>query len=422
MLKNIVKSEELKGLKAALNKSSKKDELNILSFIELGNVISQSLLSREKNQIWITPQQLDTLVNDTTVLKIYLGLLLAQEELKKDPTEKIYFYQKDSRISLTQLLVKNHNNIDNLKKLIQSSYTIYKRSNESFRQILEANENSKTVDPVSLYNYYRTLTNSIIPVAQNISNLTDNEIMLKQYEKVEKFLNSSVDLVTQIKTQQYTLAVSSAVILLSEISINDETKNDFKPMINAFSKYGILMANIAAAESSEEVKKAIEASALPVGSSAMKRNSNWGIMLNAYVGGYYGSTFQNKEETIRILSFGLYAPIGISFSTGFCSRKDDGALSFTINVLDLGSLVNIYLRNGDKAVLPEDFKVRLTDIISPGIQLSYLFPKTPLAVFGGINYIPKLYPQADNSYKGGMRWQLGFAIDIPMYKIYLRDK
>jgi hypothetical protein len=91
----------------------------------------------------------------------------------------------------------------------------------------------------------------------------------------------------------------------------------------------------------------------------------------------------------------------------------------TANVLELGSLVNIYMKNGDNAVLPEDFKVRLKDIISPGFQVSYLIRRTPLSVFFGTNYIPALYQKPDNSYQSGWRWQAGLAIDIPMYKISL---
>ena len=282
---------------------------------------------------------------------------------------------------------------------------VFNASDIAVKKIQNASENFVEADPAVLYNYYRTITNMIRPVAQNVGKITG--IKNVKYEKIENFINPAVDMVYHTLIKQYTSAIFDAIVLLS--SLKGESY-DFNKVTQSFVTYGTLIGSVATAQSSDEVKKAIEASVLPVGSSAMKRNSKCSIMLNAYVGGYYG---RGKQDSIGCFkTYGLYAPVGFSGSWGGW-KKCRGALSLSVNVFDLGSLVNIYLKDGE-TVLPDDFSVRLVNIISPGIQFSYLFRQTPFAVFIGTNYIPELYGN-----KGGYRWQAGLAIDIPMYKIAL---
>jgi hypothetical protein len=88
LLNSITKTQDLKTLKDSLYKHNDLS-LNVLSFIELNNLISQSLLSRDSNQVWINRQQLDTLLQPE-VFKIYLGLLLAKTQ-KNNNKETITF-------------------------------------------------------------------------------------------------------------------------------------------------------------------------------------------------------------------------------------------------------------------------------------------------------------------------------------------
>ncbi|HCC52267.1 MAG TPA: hypothetical protein DEQ30_09605 [Porphyromonadaceae bacterium] len=418
-LNSLTKNTDFTALKDTLLRT-KSSELNVLSFVELNNLISQSLLSCEKDQVWIKPEQLDTLLKPE-VFKMYLGLLLAKEQRKK--IEKIYFIDnKKDTISFASILVKGHKEPEQFATLIRNAYSVYGMGNNAVKELLK-NKQDAVVSPQALYEFYRTAINAVRPVAYGIA-AVDTTLNTLKLDRIEKQLNLAVDLAYHIAIKRYPAAVFNAVILLDSMGKYDDKTQ--KSLI----KYGTLIASVAGAQSSDEVKQVIEASALPVGSSAMKRNSNWSVMLNAYIGGYYGYSAPCCKKDVEIndstkikldalRSFGLYAPVGFSFNTGLCGQKDDGALSLTINILELGSLVNVYLRDGDNADLPEDFKVRLIDIISPGAQLSYLFPKTPFVVFIGTNYIPKLYPTVDNSYKGGWRFQAGVAIDLPMYKIGL---
>ena len=77
------------------------------------------------------------------------------------------------------------------------------------------------------------------------------------------------------------------------------------------------MALVVKAESPEEVESAIEAAALPAGSSSIKKNSAFNISLNSYIGGYFGRSFNNTDMIDGDNStVGVTAPVGIAFSLG----------------------------------------------------------------------------------------------------------
>jgi hypothetical protein len=396
--------------KNSTDKISLINDYNVLSFLQLSNLISQSLLSKESDKVWITKQQLDTLFQPET-FKIYLGLLLAT--VQKDD---IYFYKnttdfiltKEIRHSFSEILTDT-TKISAFQSLIQNGYSVYNAGNNAVKSMKEAINQSKDADSRALYDFYRAFTNNIRPIANNISNITERSIHLAKYERIENILNPAVDMVYHIADKNYSSAIFDATILLENLS----TEDSFKPVTKSLLKYGTLIANVANAQSSDEVKKAIEASVLPVGSSAIKRNTSFSIMLNAYVGGFYGW---------RKGLYGVTAPIGLSFNTGFKGNKNDGAFSVDIQLIDLGTLVNFYLKNGDDAELPTDYKVNLANIFSPGFQMGYLIPSTPIQVFWGGNYIPALKQTnaETNTYQGGWRWKIGLAMDIPMYNIYTK--
>jgi hypothetical protein len=415
----IIQSDEFVHLKNDLKPElDRRDEYNLLSFIELSQMFSQSFISTEDDRVWITTQQFESLMNPD-VLRIYLGLLYATEQ---NNSSNLYFYTNaHDTTSFSQILFniwkyyeQNKQFGNDIKSFIKNIYAVFNKSNAAVKNIQLASQNVTQADPAALYTYYRLFPELISQIFQNIKSfVTISDSNIKNIEKLTGYLYPAFDMVYHVTAKKYSSAVLDATVLL-DFMLKDSSR--YKDLKQSFLTYGILIADIATAQTSDEVKKAIEATVLPVGSSAMKRNSNWSIMMNAYVGAYYGGG-KNKEMG-KFQSYGLYAPIGLSFSKGFYKG---GALSLTVNVIELGSLVNIYLSEGDNVVLPDNFRVKLIDIFSPGIQLSYLIPKTPVAFLIGANYIPQLFSIPNNKYKGGMRFQTGLTIDIPMYKIALKQ-
>lgn len=200
--------------------------------------------------------------------------------------------------------------------------------------------------------------------------------------------------------------------------------NDFIKNLNT---YGNLLAAVSMAESSDDIKAAIEATVLGTGSSRMKRNSKYSITVNAYVGVFAGRAFYKQlnsvglQEKNGINTFGITAPIGISFNKGLLhSNKNPSTLSLTLQIIDIGSLINFYFKGGDGVQLPSDTKIQLGDILAPGTQLSYSIGDTPFTIMAGVQYVPSLsrIEQFDSNFKP-LTWraQLGFAIDIPLFNI-----
>ncbi|MFN8354703.1 MAG: hypothetical protein U0Y10_09665 [Spirosomataceae bacterium] len=447
LLKSIVLSTEFTKLKTVSSANSEFADYNIVSSIELSNFISQSLISKDEKQIWVTTTQLNALFKTKDAFKIYLGLLLAKE-LKEDT--KIEFYNSSSAlVSFEKILSDNYSTYGQFESLIKNIYSAYNATNNAVKKMIAASEKSVVADPQALYDYYRTLTSSLKPVAYNpLLIALVGKAISASYDKVEQFLNPSVDIAYHIATKKYSAAIYDASILLSAVNefkvttkgkTKEEKYDGFKTVTKSFVKYGTLISTVANAQSSDEVKQALEASVLPVGSSVIKRKSAWSISVNGYVGGFYGKAHSSIQETqkntatnkvdtitkaISYRTYGLYAPIGLSFNRGF---KCGWGVSLSAQILDLGALVNFYLTEGDKTALPSDFKVKLSDILSPGAQLGINIPKTPLTLMGGIQYVPALNSTSQISSKSEMlspvawRCQISLVVDIPLYNLKVWD-
>ncbi|MDJ1505166.1 hypothetical protein [Xanthocytophaga agilis] len=449
LMNTVVSSTEFSDLKTS--SANKYEDYNIVSSIELSNFISQSLISKEDNQVWVSSTQLNSLFNTKDAFKVYLGLLLSFEIREKDK-KVIDFYKPDnSKISFGNILKEVHKNYPKFEpqvsSLIKNSYAVYNAANNAVKKMIAASEKSVDVAPQSLYDYYRSFTSSLKQVAYSplFREITGKNVGAA-YDKVEQFLNPSVDIAYHITTKKYSAAIYDASILLGAISEHKfpvlekdgnqekDTKGNpkeekYEGLINvskSFVKYGTLISTVANAQSSDEVKQALDASVLPVGSYSIKRKTNWSMSINSYVGAFwsYSNTAVSKDY---LPSLGLSAPIGFNISKGFSKTGKGGGLSLNLHILDIGALVNYYLLKGDTASIPNDFKVRLSNIFSPGFNLSYNIPKTPLSLAWGGQYIPTLYKYEqingvnELTPTNAWRWQLSLLIDIPMYNLKVWD-
>jgi len=353
-----------------------------------------------------------------------LGLLLSFEQRNDANKQIFYFYKTDNvKIPTTfgDILIQAHGSIDYVRSLIKNTYTAYNTANNAVKKILAASDKSVEADPQALYDYYRTFNSSL--------KLIVTSPFLKQYirkdygvgyAKVELILNPAVDIAYSISTKKYSSAIYNTALLLTNI----ESNSNEKPVLKSFIKYGTLISTVANAQSSDEVKQAMEASVLPVGSSAIKRNSSWSISINGYVGAYW-SYANKKKDTYPTL--GLSSPIGINISKGISPNGNCGGFSLNLQILDLGSLVNYYLIKGDTASIQNNFSVKLSNIFAPGFNLCYNIPKTPLSIAWGGQYIPTLYKYEQINGKNDLtpintwRWQLSLLIDIPLFNLKVWD-
>jgi hypothetical protein len=436
LLNEVTISNDLTELKAYVQKRDLYPDLNSIAVIELANFISISLLSdegdspgNEEGRVWINSTQLNTLIKNKKAFTAYLGLLFAAPESK----EITFYVNAAKKYTLNDILKTAKENAatyatyeNQLINLIKNTQTAFNAADNAIDKIRHAVENSTEADAQSLYNYYQTFAGSARSIAHSevLENITGVKIGA-QYDKVEEFLTPAVDLAYHIAAKSYSAALYDALMLLNKADSTDKTLDDQAAKV--FVKYGTLISSVANAQSSDEVKTALEASMLPSGSSAIKRNSSWNIAVNAYVGGYWGYAHSYSRDAnhsaVKYQTYGLYAPVGISFSKGI----KFGSLSATAQVLDLGALVNFYLLNGDQTALPDEFKVRLSNIFAPGVQVAWNIPKTPLTLGFGWQFVPALYQTSQIS--GGseitastaQRLHFSLVVDLPLLNIATWD-
>jgi hypothetical protein len=184
-------------------------------------------------------------------------------------------------------------------------------------------------------------------------------------------------------------------------------------------KYGSFIASVALAENSDQIKAALDSAVLPVGSSAIKKNSPFSIALNSFVGIYVGNEhLKDLPEENKINSVGVIAPIGFAVSTklnfiGF------GSLSLFGSFLDLGAITAYRFRDSKAEKLPE---LTLSNIVAPGAYGILGLKKYPISFGLGAQYGPQLRAIKSDEGKADIKtsaWRFNFfiAVDIPLLNV-----
>ncbi len=444
LLTALKESKELDQIKTFADSRGFVADYNICSAIDLSELISHSLISKEPRQLWINQKELQALLSSEKALKAYLGLLLALEKTA-EPKDKVVVTFKNRAKRDTTLgdvligIYKTNSEFEKykpqVKELLKNASAAFQSANSAVRKMITAMEQASVADPQALYDYYTTFAAALRPIAHStlLNEVTGTDIAAA-YDGIEMYVTPAVDMAYHISVKRYSAAVYDAVQLLN----NTKTPVLEKRVAKSFIKYGTLISTVATAKSSEEVKNAIEASVLPVGSSAVKRYSKWSITANAYVGAYWGWAYTKVLDTVRMANkldtvtrsfsnktFGLYAPVGLSFSRGILPGW--GSVTLSAQIIDVGALVNFYMLKGNNAALPADFRIKLADIVAPGLQIGFDIPKTPISVFYGRQYVPWLYKSGQiESGSGSFRpitWRdhISIVVDIPLYNLKVSD-
>ncbi len=213
------------------------------------------------------------------------------------------------------------------------------------------------------------------------------------------------------------------------------------------------MAAVTQAQNSDDVENAIEAIALPSGSSRVKRESPFNVSLNAYVGLYTGNEIikgiDKNKSILHFNSFGVTAPIGIAISRGHSflffgtgkkgweSGTGGWSTSLFVSLVDIGALTafrfnndTTKISNTDSVATSQAPSIKLKNIISPGAILSIGVPKTPLSVNFGVQLGPNLRNvtstnnTANPDYSNNIYWRysISLCVDIPVLNFYTKSK
>ncbi len=283
---------------------------------------------------------------------------------------------------------------------------------------------------------------SALPVIKD--HLPDLNVLLSKYFDAAYSVS---DLVVDVNRKNYSAVINhtvhiynvvtvrsvnelSTITSLSEQQVADEKL--FKNSLNKLVRYGSFMATIATAKNSDEVERAIESAALPVGSSRIKRVSDFNVSLNTYAGLFYGvERIQDLDSgNWNANVFGVTAPIGVAASWGhrflFFKTENEWSTSLFVSLIDLGAVAAFRFKDDSTAQIPT---IRLRNIFSPGAFLSIGIPKTPLSFSLGAQVGPNLRkvsvdPAKGNDFSDKIYWRFStsVAVDIPIFNFHTRSR
>lgn len=390
----------------------------------------------EDANYWVPIKSLRQLVNNQLSLKYYLGLVYHDALTKY---ESIPF----ENATLVALLDKVADQYDKGVKV----YNAYKRYVLRFAEKTEAinkmihDYSELPSDSAALEKYGAYLRSAVdfIQYCTQASNLPLIEDKVRDldslFNKYFQVAYSSSDLLTNISKKNYSAAINDLVRIYNLVRVKPlQDENDFAAASssvvaqNRLAKYGSFMASVATAKTPGEVEKAIEAAALPVGSSRVKRETQFNVSLNAYVGPYIGyEKIKGVDSGGKVNAYGITAPIGFSISKGysilfFNSKKHRSSSSIFFSLIDLGAVTAFRFTNDSTEKVPT---IELKDIFSPGIFYSHGFGKTPLSLNIGYQVGPLLrrVKLDENDFsKTYSRVSVSLVVDIPIFNLYSRSK
>jgi len=501
------------------------NEPNLKAAFQTLQLFSSSLKSNDSSSYWVTYPEIKNLVQDETLLKIYMGLLIQKAKIGAITFTVKNKNGKEEKISLFDLINNKYEQLSPYKTYIASLAS----KTQALNSEIKLSKTFKDNDSLRFETYYRIVSSTIklmrygvqadkLPIVAKDS--------LKLEEKTKLFFDmaqTSADMVIDVHRKNYALAVSNAVQLVELINTSNEIRlnklkedNDVKAYLLAlyisenfknkcskkdssgiyddikkrfinynadlakniicrvcfedylvelkthqyvklylafkkseipFStisgsiiKYGTFMAVVVKASNSDDVEAAIEAIALPVGSARIKRETNFNVSINAYCGLFGGyEKIKGIDSDMKYIkdwnSFGVTAPIGISISRGhsnlfFLGTGESGwkenrlgwSSTLFLSVVDIGAISAFRFTNDSTESVP---KIKLKDIISPGIFYSVGIPKSPLSVNIGCQIGPLLreVTATTNTYsKCYTRFSVSLCIDLPMLNLYTSNR
>ncbi|HEY4148741.1 MAG TPA: hypothetical protein VGM41_07425, partial [Chitinophagaceae bacterium] len=332
------------------------DEKNSIKLLE---IISTSLESTDAGRNYITQAQLTALYTDPILSSLYFGLLYQQ------------INQNNIVIGGTNIaagLTPGH--VDGFKTYITNMVD----QGEDVNAAIDNLKDAKKKGIKDLSTYWEAIlqsSNQFLVAASNIGTIDPALSFSVNVQKIFTGIEQVFGIGQDIAIHNYNAAVVGTLTLVDSYL---DPNSEIGEVMEGFTKYVSFAANLVAAQSSADAKNAIEAIALPVGSSSIKKNSHFNIALNAYLGGFWGNEYIPALQSGKWSPIaGVTAPIGITFSKPLVINNCSwGSASLFLSLLDVGAFASYRLSDTSTTKLPN---VTLANIWAPGFGLVWGLPK-----------------------------------------------
>ena len=391
------------------------------------HLLSFSLRSTDFTRAWISSNDFFSLINDDITFRIYLGLLYQNAKM-----ENIIFNNDYPLTKIFDTIATNLKDVQQVKEALSNLMLQMNLFDEDIKTLDTMNQNNS-----QRISYYYALFNTSADLFLNgmsfIKTVTNGiGLSLPFVSDIDDYSNGFHDINSiylAVRQKRFAQAVSATADFFTVILKYDSGKEkQIARLIQKLSTYGTFMANVANAETSDEVDSIITQTVLPAGSSYIKKHSVCNVALQAYTGIYAGSQ-QQATDAKYVGAAGLFAPVGIAASWGFARKgkmpKNPGSFSLFASIIDIGPLVSFRFTNYNDTIA-NDVQVRLAQIVSPGIHAVWGIPKLPLSLGVGCNWTPLLTDiekeQTTVQTKNGFRYQVFLAVDIPLLNFHNKPR
>ncbi|NQD37733.1 hypothetical protein HPT27_11915 [Permianibacter sp. IMCC34836] len=220
---------------------------------------------------------------------------------------------------------------------------------------------------------------------------------------------------SQMKTaKNYTMRVLEAEAILSRLSELGLAPIELSPDSKAyarFRRYVLSVAVLSDAESSDQVKVALQEMTLPPVSFGLKRQPEEStVMLTSYLGLSAGMERNDEDGNSGI--YGLFAPVGLEYSYGLSNKR---SLSLVLAPLDFAYPLSLELNDQKESV-------EWQDIVRPSLSLTYGLKDYPIAIGFAVSRGRPLTSDADSD--GGSdgkketQYFIFVAFDMPLFQVF----
>ncbi len=401
------------------------NEANILKLSGLLSFSLRDIMLSDENggdKGWMSPSDLH--YEPKALLEIfqyYLGFLA-----QVDPG--VVFRFDKGEVSFNKFLLDNHGHVSDMSGFLSNTYASFSFINNEIAIIrtLSKNESTPEIVDQAKFVHYKNIAIEVVNIVERTVKYpklfadAEKEKILKTtgafkityIPAAEKVLIVAVNL----EKKNYNEAIFNAGELVT-ILLKKTDNVDAKNITGKIFKYGQFFASVATAKSGDDVKNAIDAIALPTGSSSIKKDLTFNVAINGYIG-YFRRQIKKEDAFVSgfTQSYGITAPVGFTGSFGF---KEKGSISAFAGIIDVGAIAQYQLKQdqttGTTTAEPE---IDWGNIISPSIHLVYgAFCYLPVSVGVGTQWLANNATISDDSYKLKPRWNFFIAFDIPMVNI-----
>jgi hypothetical protein len=315
--------------------------------------------------------------------------------------------------------------------------SILKESNDLYKSIYSKEYNQAIVNVVDILVKIQKLADdskvNVTDASSLISAKTDGNLPLVKSDWILYKENGSYYTKKKDGTNK-SGSFTELDIFIDPTTFISSTKKLQRPLekltdlLEKIKPYALFVANVAEAKNEDDIKNALNAVILPVGSSSIKKHSVFNISVQSYLGARV-SMFQSSSQVQNAWNspWSVTAPIGFAFSWGGKGLvwKNPASFSIFASLLDIGAIVDYKLTTDSKNNAAIDYEIKLGQIISPGGYAVWGFPgNLPLSIGAGAQYGPGIFSASDGIKTVSPDWKFNMflAVDIPFFNLYSKPR